>query len=414
MFIENASVDVSVNPQILTPERARSNALELLPPAVRGLWQSLCIDQIALFVRAGESYELVCAGPGHGGSRYSAIGARSVERALGANPGPIPVEWQHGIAYASGKPLDAEDSYVLAGLGTRFLLGIPDGSQITGVVSMGGKGTEASGRGFHVRQRYWELEFAEEVQNRIFPAEHPRIQGLDYYSDWRPAPGLSGDYLDYFETPAGDFCMAIGDVAGKGVAAALLTSCLHSVAKALRVSGQCGPADMVMAMDELFYEICPDKSYATLFTAQYEARRGVLRYVNAGHESPLLLRKTARGYRTLTLEPTAQVIGMLRKSPFREKEAALKPGDLLVAYTDGLGETMNARGETWGFQRLLEAIVGFSYRKARDIVDGVLESAQAFAAGCPQHDDATLWLGRVEDGRRQLTIERAERMAAVA
>src|ERR1035441_7431182 len=97
------------------------------------------------------------------------------------------------------------------------------------------------------------------------------------------------------------------------------------------------------------------------------------------------------------LEPTGPVIGMLRKSSFHENVVSLAPGDLLVAYTDGLCETANSRGEEWGFGRLMATIHACSYRKARDIVDRVLETAEAFAGGCPQHDDMTLWLGRIEE-----------------
>jgi len=108
-----------------------------------------------------------------------------------------------------------------------------------------------------------EIELAREVQNRTFPTLQPRIHGLDYYSDWRPARGLSGDYLDYFELPEGNLGLAIGDVAGKGVAAALLTSSLHSLTRALRYSQRGSLPLLTAAIDELFYEVCPDSSYAT-------------------------------------------------------------------------------------------------------------------------------------------------------
>jgi len=88
---------------------------------------------------------------------------------------------------------------------------------------------------------------------------------------------------------------------------------------------------------------------------------------------------------------------MLRKCAFHENVVSLTPGDLLVAYTDGLCETANSRGEEWGFGRLLATIQACSYRKARDIVERALGTAEAFAGGCPQHDDMTLWLGKIEE-----------------
>ncbi|MGC9951584.1 MAG: PP2C family protein-serine/threonine phosphatase [Bryobacteraceae bacterium] len=256
-----------------------------------------------------------------------------------------------------------------------------------------------AGQGLPARDEDWrdgEMQLAREVQNRAFPATRPHIAGLDYYSDWRPARGLSGDYLDYFELPEGNLGLAIGDVAGKGLAAALLTSSLRSLARALRHYQHGSLADLTAAIDELFYEVCPDSSYATMFVARYDPDRRLLHYVNAGHEPPVLLRETATGHCPVALEPTGPVIGMLRKSCFQENVVSLAPGDLLVAYTDGLCETANPRGEQWGFRRLMAAIQACSYRKARDMVDRVLENAETFAGGCPQHDDMTLWLGRVE------------------
>src|ERR1700690_2520949 len=96
-----------------------------------------------------------------------------------------------------------------------------------------------------------EMELAREVQNRTFPTSRPHIDGLDYYSDWRPARGLSGDYLDYFELPEGNLGLAIGDVAGKGLAAALLTSSLHSLARALRYYQHGSLSDLTAAIEYL-------------------------------------------------------------------------------------------------------------------------------------------------------------------
>jgi len=262
--------------------------------------------------------------------------------------------------------------------------------------------------------REWEMEMAREVQHRAFPRSHPQIAGLDYYGDWRPASGLSSDYLDYFELPEGNLGLAMGDVAGKGLAAALLTSNLHGLARALR-PGYGSLAGLASAIDELFYEVCPDSSYATMFIARHDPARRLLHYVNAGHEPPVVLRKTARGYWPVELEPTGPVIGMLRKSSFEEGAISLAPGDILVAYTDGLCETVNAHGEPWGFQRMLAAIQASSFRSARDIVERVLETAEQYGSGAPRYDDMTLWLGRVEDSAsRTLTFDESVPLQAVA
>ena len=255
----------------------------------------------------------------------------------------------------------------------------------------------------------WGSQLAREVQNRIFPSARPSIPGLDYYSDWRPAWGAGGDYLDYFEMDEGNFGLAIGDVTGNGLEAALLTASLHSIVRALRFSQTGSVAEFVATIDELFCEICPDNCYATLFVGRYDPIPGRLHYVNAGHEPPFVLRRNGQPYRTLRLESGGPLLGMLRKSPYREGVVSLGPGDLLVAYTDGLCEAANPQGEEWGWRRFLDSLETDGKRRARDIVTGVFEAADQFAAGAPPLDDMTLWLGRIEEMHAQPTLRVMER-----
>ena len=193
-----------------------------------------------------------------------------------------------------------------------------------------------------------------EMQERFFPTVRPVIPGLDYFGDWRPAQGVSGDYIDYFEMNDGNLGLAIGDVCGKGVPAALLTSSLHSMIRALRFERTFSLKALVQNIDNLFSEICPDNCYATLFVGEYDPASARLHYVNAGHEPPFVLHRQGSHFRTSFLEASGPVIGMLRESSYREGVVSLSPGDLLVAYTDGLCETTNRAGEEWGWQRLLK------------------------------------------------------------
>jgi sigma-B regulation protein RsbU (phosphoserine phosphatase) len=253
-----------------------------------------------------------------------------------------------------------------------------------------------------------EWEAARSVQERIFPAVRPRIPGLDYYGDWRPARGVSGDYIDYFVMNAGNLGLAVGDVSGKGLPAALLTSSLHSTIRALRFTHNSDLPELVRSIHELFYEICPDNCYATLFVARFDPVEQRLYYVNAGHEPPFVLRKNGEHYRTVFLESGGPVIGMLRKSSYREGMVSLRPGDLVVAYTDGLCETRNKRGEEWGWPRFLEKVESCARTRARDIVDAVMQETETFAAGAPQYDDVTLWVGKVEDAVADEPLREAE------
>jgi sigma-B regulation protein RsbU (phosphoserine phosphatase) len=251
---------------------------------------------------------------------------------------------------------------------------------------------------FAERQKFYsELEMARSVQERIFPAVRPVIPGLDYFADWRPARGGNGDYIDYFEMDGGSLGLALGDVSGKGVPAALLTSSLHSLIRALRCAWTSSLKVLVRTIDKLFAEVSPDNCYATLFVGEYDPASGTLHYVNAGHEPPFILRKAGKHFQTVFLESGGPVIGMLRDSAYREGVVSLRPDDILVAYTDGLCETTNPSGEEWGWPRFLETVELCADQPARDIVEGVLQSAEAFAGGAIQHDDVTLWVGRVQD-----------------
>jgi sigma-B regulation protein RsbU (phosphoserine phosphatase) len=242
-----------------------------------------------------------------------------------------------------------------------------------------------------------EWEAVRSVQERIFPAVRPAIPGLDYYGDWRPARGVSGDYIDYFVMNAGNLGLAVGDVSGQGLPAALLTASLHTTIRALRFTHKSNLPELVRSIHELFYEICPDNCYATLFVARFDPVEHRLHYVNAGHEPPFVLRKNGGHYRPIFLESGGPGIGMMRKSSYREGVVSLSPGDLMVAYTDGLCETRNKRDEEWGWPRFLEKVEQCADMRARDIVNAVMQQTETFAAGALQYDDVTLWVGKVED-----------------
>ena len=244
--------------------------------------------------------------------------------------------------------------------------------------------------------RDWEVDAACQVQNRLFPASRPFVAGLEYDAAWRPARGLSGDYLDYYRTAEGEFRLAVGDVAGKGLPAAMLTSSLHASVRALE--GACWQRlpKLVERVDKLFCEICPDSCFATFFLASFDPQTRRLRYINAGHEPPFVLRRARAGWRPFQLDPTGPVIGMLRHSVWREGALTLNPGDLLVAYTDGLCDATDPQGAEWGWQRLVRYITEAVDRPVRDIVEGVIEAVEAFSRG-QRFDDITLWIGRARD-----------------
>jgi sigma-B regulation protein RsbU (phosphoserine phosphatase) len=242
-----------------------------------------------------------------------------------------------------------------------------------------------------------EVEIAREVQERLFPQELPAIAGLDYFGACRPALGVGGDYYDFLALPQGRLGIAIGDVSGKGIGAALIMASLEA---SLRAEAARGPEDLaalVGNVNRLVYQASTSNRYATFFYAQYDPLERKLVYVNAGHNPPILFRKCSGGCEILRLATGGTVVGLLEGFPYQQETLPLQPGDLLVAFTDGISEAMNPLDEEWGEERMIETIQSCSGQPADQLVSSVITAADAFASGAQQYDDMTLVVLRVQD-----------------
>jgi sigma-B regulation protein RsbU (phosphoserine phosphatase) len=421
--------------------QVRAAARGTLESSIRWLSRSLHIEPVSLLVHSGDRYELACATAMDRSREYALLERGSVIQRLKAHEEPVPVAWVHGKCHVGGELVEGREAVVLGALGARFLVGLPASGQLSGLLSLGSKvGDEpvspadlrllqsiapevafalescrlrvALAAESTERQKLeWELGVAREVQERLFPLGFPFTPGLDHYCIWRAARGVSGDYLDYIELPDGNLGVAIGDVSGKGLSAALLMSSLHSMVRALSLAHRLSLGDLVATINKMFFRVSPDNCYTTLFLARFDPHEGRLHYVNAGHEPPCVLRRSGSGRRVIPLEPSGPVIGILRASPYREEVITLQPDDVLVAYTDGVAEVRNTAGEEWGNRRLLETVQANCERNARDIVSQVMSEADAFAVGAPQFDDMTLWVARVASAEADSLIEIVEPVA---
>jgi phosphoserine phosphatase RsbU/P len=254
--------------------------------------------------------------------------------------------------------------------------------------------TTAIGREMAQRERLnRELEIAREVQEHLFPQRLPPVLGLDYCGQCRPAREVGGDYYDFLELPEGRLGIAIGDVSGKGVGAALMMASLEASLRAL-ASVVDDPAELMERVNSLVYQASAANRYATLFYAQYDPASRRLSYVNAGHNPPVVLRNCGGSYRVLRLETGGPVIGLLPHR-YQRGDFSHEAGDLVVLFTDGVSESMNVRYEEWGEERLIEVATMCHGLPAPEGMRRILAAAQAFAAGAPQHDDMTLVVLRV-------------------
>ena len=232
-----------------------------------------------------------------------------------------------------------------------------------------------------------ELEIAREVQERLFPQDLPQFPGIDYAGTCRPALGVGGDYYDFIQLSETEIGIAIGDVSGKGIPAALLMASLRTSLRGQTIRREGDLALLVANVSKLLYEGSTSNRYATFFYAEYNAISRSLTYVNAGHNPPLIFRKD---HPVMRLETGGPVVGLLPSFPYTQATVELQPGDVLVAFTDGISEAMNASDQEWGEDQLIECVWRAAGCDARQALAQILAGADEFAAGAKQHDDMTL------------------------
>jgi sigma-B regulation protein RsbU (phosphoserine phosphatase) len=266
----------------------------------------------------------------------------------------------------------------------------------TGLALENGRLTEAIKAEVAVREKHnRELEIAHEVQERLFPQEYPSIAGLEYAGACRPALGVGGDYYDFIPLSKTELGIAIGDVSGKGIPAALLMATLRAYVRGQTIQHKTDLTEVMANLNKLVYESSAANRYATFFYAELDAASRALSYVNAGHNPPMVFRQAHRGDEVMRLDAGGPVIGLMEDCCYRQGRIALEAGDVLVAYTDGISEAMNAADDEWGEERLMDAVRANPIVAARALIERLMTSADAFVAGAPQHDDMTLVVVRV-------------------
>jgi serine phosphatase RsbU (regulator of sigma subunit)/pSer/pThr/pTyr-binding forkhead associated (FHA) protein len=231
-----------------------------------------------------------------------------------------------------------------------------------------------------------ELELATEIQQRFQPSGPPVIEGYEFQGISFSCYEIGGDYYDFIERHDGTMLVALGDVSGKGTAAALLMSSLHAA-----IHGQVAaktPLDQtVISVNEYLAENTPANRFVTLFIAELDTTAGSLKFINAGHNPPLIGRADG------TVELLASGGLPLGIMPFAEYEVGssqLNSGDVLVVYSDGVTEANNLNEDEFGIDRLTEVIKENIGRTASGIRDKVESALSSFTGTAPANDDITL------------------------
>ncbi len=232
---------------------------------------------------------------------------------------------------------------------------------------------------------------ASEVQQRFLQYLEPAIDTLSYSARCRQVRELGGDAYDFVPLPHNRLALAVADASGKGLAAALMISNVQSSLRtAVAFAGNDGAALLGAVNREVHASSLPNR-YATLFYGVFDEATRALQYVNAGHNPPMVLR---RDRSVLRLESGGPPIGMFPNWTYKEGAVQLDPGDLVLAFTDGVTEAVNPTGEEWGEEGLLRAVAEHDAQSADEMVEGIFRSMDEFSLG-HQTDDATVMVLRV-------------------
>jgi len=241
-----------------------------------------------------------------------------------------------------------------------------------------------------------ELAIAREVQQQLFPKDVPFTKTLELKGVCSPARMVSGDYYDFMPVSDHSLAFAIGDVAGKGISAALLMATIQSTMRTqLGAPNGAGPnrlstAAMVSTLNRQLYANTTPEKYATFYFAVYEESTHSLTYTNAGHLSPMLL----RGGEMQMLDSTGTVVGAFPVARYEERTVALEHGDILVAYTDGIVEPENAYGEMFGEDRLKDLVLKYAGADSSEIIAHTMEAVVEWTASSELQDDMTMVVAR--------------------
>ena len=236
------------------------------------------------------------------------------------------------------------------------------------------------------RRAAQELEIAQRVQARLFPQTMPSVSTLQYAGACVQARAVGGDYYDFLNLGQEQLGLVIGDIAGKGIAAALLMANLQANLRSQCATALAQPQRFLESVNELFYQNTPESAYATLFFAEYDNEKRSLRYANCGHLPALLLRD---GRTVERLNSTGTVLGLFPRWGGTIEEYTLCPGDTLVLYTDGITESVNVRDEDFGEQGLVDAMCRHGDLPPESCVASILDELGKFSPS-EQHDDITL------------------------
>jgi sigma-B regulation protein RsbU (phosphoserine phosphatase) len=237
-----------------------------------------------------------------------------------------------------------------------------------------------------------EVEIAREVQQQLFPHTIPSLPGLELAGICRPARVVSGDYYDFIPLDGTRVGIALADISGKGIFAALLMASLQAALRSTAsLETSAGSAEIVSRLNKHLFRNTSDDRYATLFYAVYDSQAKTLTYTNAGHLAPFFVERGS----VRSLDQGGTVVGMFEESAYTECTLAVGPGTLMVAFSDGLTEPESVYGEEFGMERLHAEVLRLRDARAARIAENLIAAAEQWAGTPEQADDMTVVVARM-------------------
>jgi sigma-B regulation protein RsbU (phosphoserine phosphatase) len=237
-----------------------------------------------------------------------------------------------------------------------------------------------------------EISIAREVQEQLFPRTLPVLPGLQLAAVCRPARVVSGDYYDFISLGPSRVGIALADISGKGIFAALLMASLQAALRSTAAfDGKDGTAGLVTRLNSHVFKNTSDDRYATFFYAVYDTDSKMLTYTNAGHLAPFFVSDAG----VQSLDTGGTVVGLFEETPYKQGSLKVEPGSLLVAFSDGLTEPENVYGEEFGMQRLKDEILRQRTIPAQRLAENLIAAAEQWAGTPEQADDITVVIARM-------------------
>jgi len=230
-----------------------------------------------------------------------------------------------------------------------------------------------------------ELQEGKAIQQSLMPEQSPKVKGWEIWLFTRSANDVGGDLLDFIQIDENKFGVAVGDVAGKGLSAALLMAKLQSTIRAL-VYDYPSLETLGEKLNKIFHRDSPSKIFASLIYVEINSESGNVKFINAGHYPPII----ARSEKVEHLEKDAPALGLIKEATFNKQLVSLNQNDFMIIYSDGLTEAKNESGDFFGETKLIEILTNSQTMASQRLGEKIIANVDDFIGKIPAHDDLTL------------------------